>query len=144
MILQNPKSLINAPLVFLILVTHMSYLDALDKVDGASGLDCVQLGQHFARVGRQGDQDAELGEGHQAHRRLGVGPQLRLDSEINVCKACKWQMLKNSVTIYLSDEINGILLGLQPGGQEVPVPHVLGVIHAERLPFSSRRKDDLM
>ena len=81
MILQNPKSLINAPLVFLILFTHMSYLDALDKVDGASGLDCVQLGQHFARVGRQGDQDAELGEGHQAHRRLGVGPQLRLDRD---------------------------------------------------------------
>ena len=29
----------------------MSDLDALDKVDGASGLDCVQLGQYFARVG---------------------------------------------------------------------------------------------
>ena len=33
--------------------------------------------------------------------------------------------------IYLSNEINGILLGLQPCGQEVPVPHVFGVIHAE-------------
>ena len=61
-------------LALLILVTHMSNLDALDEVDGASGLDCVQLGQNFARVGGQGDEDAELGEGHQANRRFGVGP----------------------------------------------------------------------
>ena len=66
--------------------THMSDLDALDNVEGALGLDGVQLGQYFARVGGQGDEDAELGEGHQAHRRLGVGPQLRLDSD--TCTVC--------------------------------------------------------
>ena len=44
-------------------------------------------------------------------------------------------MQKSTVKNYLSDEIDGILLGLKPSGQEVPVPHVFGVIHAEIVAF---------
>lgn len=30
-------------------------------------------------------------------------------------------------------DVDSVLLGLQPGGQEVPIPHVLTVIHTVRL-----------
>ena len=120
----------------------MGDLDALDKVYGASGLHGVQLGQHFPRVGGQGDENAELREGHQPHRRLRVGPQLGLDRERDTwISKLQHVNLENSLGIeinfYLSDEVNGILLGLQPSGQEVTVSHVLGVVHAEILTLRS-------
>jgi len=102
---RRPHEHDDASLVVLVLTVlegQMGDLDALDEFDGPGGLDRVQLGQHFAGVGCEGDEDAQLGEGHQANRRFGVGPQLRL-----------------------SDEIHGVLLGLQPGGQEVPISHGL-------------------
>ena len=47
--------------------THMGDLDALNEFDGPGGLHGVQLGQHFAGVCCEGDEDAQLGEGHQAN-----------------------------------------------------------------------------
>ena len=90
----------------------MSNLDALDESHVAAGLDAVELGQDLARVGGEGDQDGELGQGHEAHVGLGVGPQLGL-----------------------GDQVDGVLLGLEAGGQEVAIAHVLAVVHARRKGF---------
>ena len=86
----------------------MGDLDALQKVDVSHGLHGVQLGEHLARVGGEGDEDVELGERHQPDVGLRVGPELGL-----------------------RHQVDGVLLGLQPRRKEVAVTHVLRVVHAE-------------
>ena len=89
-------------------MSYMSDFDALDKLDAAGGCDRVELGQDLAGVRGQGDQDVQFGQGHQAHVGLGVGPEFGL-----------------------GHQINGILLGLQPGGQKIAIPHEFAIVHAK-------------
>ena len=87
----------------------MSNLDALVELDLSLGLDRVQLGQNLARVRGECHEHGQLGERHQTHVGLGVGPELGL-----------------------RDQVDGVLLRGQPGGQEVAIPHVLRVVHAKK------------
>ena len=86
----------------------MGDLDAGDQTKFTGRLNGVKLGQDLAGVRGQSGEDLEAAQGEETDVGLGVGSELGL-----------------------GDEADGVLQGLETGRQEVPVPHVLGVVDAE-------------
>ena len=91
----------------------MGDLDAGDQTKFTGRLNGVKLGQDLAGVRGQSGEDLEAAQGEETDVGLGVGSELGL-----------------------GDEADGVLQGLESGGQEVPVPHVLGVVDAEEVKIS--------
>ena len=65
------------------LQTEVSDLDARDKLELRHRVDLVELGQDLASVSGEGHQHSQVGEGHQGHVVLGVGPGLGVGDQID-------------------------------------------------------------
>ena len=66
-----------------VLQTEVSYFDARDELELSHRVDLVQLGQDLAGVGGEGHQHGQVGEGHQGHVVLRVGPGLGVGDQID-------------------------------------------------------------
>ena len=66
-----------------VLQTEVSYFDARDELELSNRVDLVQLGQDLPGVGGEGHQHSQVGEGHQGHVVLRVGPGLGVSYQID-------------------------------------------------------------
>ena len=65
-----------------VLQTQVSNLDARDEPHVSRGGDLVQLGEDLPGVRGQGHQHRQVGQGHQGHVRLRVGPRLGVSDQV--------------------------------------------------------------
>ena len=66
-----------------VLQTEVSYFDARDELELRDRVDLVQLGQDLPSVGGERHQHGQVGEGHQGHVVLRVGPGLGVGDQID-------------------------------------------------------------
>ena len=66
-----------------VLQTEMSYFDAWDELELRHRVHLVELGEDLASVGGEGHQHSQVGEGHQGHVVLRVGPGLGVSDQID-------------------------------------------------------------
>ena len=66
-----------------VLQTEVSYFDARDELELRHRVDLVQLGQDLAGVSGEGHQHSQVGERHQGHVVLRVGPGLGVGDQID-------------------------------------------------------------